>query len=259
MNQTFEPRNVERPFIGRWLRTSLQLLIRSPLHFGSVIVFLVCIDNAVAQLATNYRIGAIWAHAVGSLLLGLVWVFVAALARGADDASRTWSALLHVAKPRVWVGASTSAAVIVCIQIVFQWALAGALRAHGHVFSGLIEHPGDLVSCMDVDAAFVSLFFDPFYFPLLALVPGIAAMDARSLSKHAAHKNGSVAIILGAGLIIVPPIMVAEVVPVFGLILATTLTFLGVFNYVAYRDVFERRADNEPQRSGVLLPTPAER
>jgi hypothetical protein len=95
VNQTFEPRKVERPFIGRWLGTSLRLLIRSPLHFGSVIVFLVCIDNALAQLATNYRIGAIWAHAAGSLLLGLVWIFVAALARGADAASRTWSALLH--------------------------------------------------------------------------------------------------------------------------------------------------------------------
>jgi hypothetical protein len=254
VNQTFEPRKVERPFIGRWLGTSLRLLIRSPLHFGSAIVFLVCIDNAVAQLATTYRIGAIWAHAVGSLLLGLVWVFIAALARGADDPSRIGSALRHVVQPKVWIGASASAAVIVCMQMVFLWTLAGAIRTHGHMFSETLEQPGDLVACIDVDAAFVSLFFDPFYFPLLALVPGIAAMDARSLSKRAARINGSVVISLGFGLIIVPPILVAEVVPVFGLILATTLTFLGVFNYVAYRDVFERRADNEPQRVGSITP-----
>jgi hypothetical protein len=60
------------------------------------------------------------------------------------------------------------------------------------------------------------------------------------------NRNGSIEILLGVGIVVVATALVAEFAPVFGLIDAATLLFVGVFNYVAYRDVFERRSDNAP-------------
>lgn len=49
--------------------------------------------------------------------------------------------------------------------------------------------------------------------------------------------------------------------PLFGMTNAAFLVFMGVFNYVVYRDIFERRAQNAPlpalSRSAALL-QPAE-
>jgi hypothetical protein len=63
----------------------------------------------------------------------------------------------------------------------------------------------------------------------------------------AARKNGAMEILLGVGIVVVASAALAQIAPVFGLIDAATLLFIGVFNYVAYRDVFERCSDTAPQ------------
>ena len=264
MNVSLEPRKVERPFIGRWLRTSLDLIVRSPVQFGLVIVLLVCLDNAVVQLASGYRIEKLWTYSFGSLLLGFVWVFVAALARGADDAARTWSALAQFVRPKVWAGAVASAAVAVGFELIVDWLLGGVTGLHHRNSAAFLRHPGDFAEAIAHDAIFFTVFFTPFYFPLLALIPDISPLRAQSLSISAARKNGNIEILLGVGIIVVPAAALSEVAPVFGLVDAVTVLFLGVFNYVAYRDVFERRPGNAPQLAGVkkapgLLPAPADR
>ena len=45
MKNILEPREVERPFIGRWMRSSLQLIVRSPVQFGLVVVLLLVIGG----------------------------------------------------------------------------------------------------------------------------------------------------------------------------------------------------------------------
>ncbi|HXN10818.1 MAG TPA: hypothetical protein VN859_06210, partial [Steroidobacteraceae bacterium] len=42
-------------------------------------------------------------------------------------------------------------------------------------------------------------------------------------------------------------VAVATALPLFGLTNAALLVFLGILNYVAYRDIFERRSENTPQ------------
>jgi hypothetical protein len=253
MKNSLEPRAVDRPFIGRWMRTTLALIVRSPVQFGLVVVLLLCLDNAVVELASGYRVSRLWANALGSLLLGFIWVFIAALGRGADESSRTWSALAQFIRPRVWVGAIASAAAAVCFELLVRWLLNGVTGLeritglhHGKPTS-FLQHPGDFVSAISHDAMFFTAVFEPFYFPLLALIPGIPPRQAHSLSMWAARKNGAMEILLGVGIVVVASAALAQIAPVFGLIDAATLLFIGVFNYVAYRDVFERRSDTAPQ------------
>ena len=247
MNPTLEPREVERPFIGRWLRTSLALIVRSPVQFGLLIVLLVCFDNAIVDVAGGLRVAKLWSNAFGALLLGLIWVFIAALARGADDASRVWSALAQLLRVRVWAGALVSTAGAAAFNFVVGWVLDGATGLHYSKSVPFPQHPGDVVAAIARNAAIFTVFFEPFYFPLLALIPDIPPRLARSLSMSAGRKNGTVAILLGVGIVVVAAAALAEIVPLFGLTEALAVVFVGVFNYVAYRDVFERRDTNVPQ------------
>lgn len=44
----------------------------------------------------------------------------------------------------------------------------------------------------------------------------------------------------------------ASVLPLYGMTDAALLVFLGVLNYVAYRDIFERRSGNLPKMTELL-------
>jgi hypothetical protein len=267
MNDTLEPREVERPFIGRWMRTTLGLIVRSPVQFGLIVVLLIGLDSAVVEFASGYRVEKLWANGLGSLLLGFTWVFIAALARGADEASRTLSALAQFIRPRVWMGAVASAAAAVCFELMVRWLLNGVTGLdritglhHGKP-TPFLQHPGDFVSAISHDAMLFTAVFEPFYFPLLAAIPDISPLRALFLSMSAARKNGSMEILLGVGIVVVAAAALAQIAPVLGLIDAATVLFVGVFNYVAYRDVFERRSGNAPaiKKAPRSLPAPIDR
>jgi hypothetical protein len=97
---------------------------------------------------------------------------------------------------------------------------------------------------------------------LLTLIPDIPPQLALSLSRSAGRKNGTIEILLGVGIVIIAAAALSEVAPVYGLTAAVAVVFVGVFNYVAYRDVFERRDTNLPQAIKMapeLLPAPVDR
>jgi hypothetical protein len=56
MNATLDPREVDKPFVRRWLRAALALLIRSPFRFGILIAVLGCLDTSAVNLANGYVI-----------------------------------------------------------------------------------------------------------------------------------------------------------------------------------------------------------
>ncbi len=60
------------------------------------------------------------------------------------------------------------------------------------------------------------------------------------------------------GILAVGAIYLSSAIPAYGMTTAAFLVFFGVLNYVAYRDIFERRGENlpeqimTPQATGVL-------
>jgi len=218
MNQTLEPREVERPFIGRWLRTSLALIVRSPVQFGLLIVLLVCFDDAI-WTSWGLRVAKLWSNAFGALLLGLIWVFIAALARGADDTSRVTSHGQSLRSLLVGFGLEHS-----CPRPVPPHSISssvGACCATGLHYSQIRAFSPAPGRRRRGDSAqrwpFLPVFFRAFYLsPALALIPDIPPRLTRPVSLSAARKNGTVAILLvwessswAAAL--------AEIVPLFGL------------------------------------------
>lgn len=81
------------------------------------------------------------------------------------------------------------------------------------------------------------------YFPLMALAPGLTILDACQLSKKASQLNGEWVIVLFVGALSLTADGFARAGPAGDIVSAAILVFIGAFNYVAYRDVFERRTD----------------
>jgi hypothetical protein len=255
MNQHFEPQEVDRPFIGRWARATFELILRSPLRFGLVIAALVALDNTVVELSSRYVMREFWIDRAGDLALGALWAFIGALARGADEEQRSTPSLLQFARTRVWVGALGSAAVIVCIDLVFGWATHGSSVLNRFRPVPFLQHPGQLVEAIARDSLLFTVCFGACYFPLLALVPGMRPVQALFLSGQATKINGRFLIPLAAAIIFLGADSLATFAPAYGLTNALFLVFMGVFNYVAYRDIFERRSRNVPQAATGLART----
>ncbi|MGB6487707.1 MAG: hypothetical protein WBE91_12555 [Steroidobacteraceae bacterium] len=91
----------------------------------------------------------------------------------------------------------------------------------------------------------------------MALVPGLTVLDACQLSKKASRLNGEWMIVLFVVALSLTADGFARAGPVGEIVSAAIVIFIGVFNYVAYRDIFERRTDYatesvfafEPRRS----------
>ena len=85
------------------------------------------------------------------------------------------------------------------------------------------------------------------YFPLVALAPGLGIVDAWQLSKKASRLNGEWLIVAFVTVLSLAPDVFARAVPAGLIVTAAFLVFIGVFNYVAYVDIFERRVDYATQ------------
>jgi hypothetical protein len=81
--------------------------------------------------------------------------------------------------------------------------------------------------------------------PLLALVPGLSAHHAITLARRADKMNGPVTILTMTGILAIGELYLASLVPPYGMTNAAFLVLFGVLNYVAYRDIFERRRAQE--------------
>jgi hypothetical protein len=71
MSETLEPRKVEKPFLGRWVITTLALLVRSPVSFGAAVALLAISDLLGTDIVPARLIDAGWTIVAGSLLLPL--------------------------------------------------------------------------------------------------------------------------------------------------------------------------------------------
>lgn len=69
MSETLEPRKVEKPFLGRWVITTLVLLVRSPVSFGAAVALLAISGLLGTDIVPARLIDVGWTLIVGSLLL----------------------------------------------------------------------------------------------------------------------------------------------------------------------------------------------
>src|ERR1700690_589669 len=256
MSMTLDPRGVDKPFLRGWMRLALELLVRCPFRFGLMIAALGLLDHAAITLAEGSGIQRSWADRLGTLLLPPLWVLIGALARGADDARRGREALAALGRGRVWWGALRAGATLA----VFLWIVAWALQGLGGLASvyrgqGYLRHPGELLTSIVVNVALLQSWVGLCYCPLLVLQPQLEASEAGMLSRRASELNGRTVLLLFIAAIAIVGVAVATALPLFGLTDAALLVFLGLLNYVAYRDIFERRSENAPQLTSVVVAT----
>lgn len=244
MSETLEPRVVDKPFVGRWLRASLQLFIRSPVRFAATIALLGIVDNATVSMAQGLDIPRVWVNRTGLLTLPFLWVLVSALARGADDAALGREALAELRRWRVWSGALAIGVRIVILFILVYWVLGTpyAKPQYG------LRNPGDFIESVLTGAAFYSMTPGFCFFPLLLLAPTIERARAESLARKAQSINGLVVFGMLAAVLVLGTYSLASVLPLGGMVNATGLVYIGIVNYIAYRDIFERRAENAAAR-----------
>jgi hypothetical protein len=242
-----EPHEVDKPYLRRWLRDTAELFIRSPLRFGLLIAALGWLDTSAVNM-TGLVIEKQWVQRFGMVLLPVVWTAVSAVARGADDASQTWAAVRSLARRTVWSGALTVGAVIAGLNWIVSWSLGGLVHLMVPARPAPYLHrPGELLESTGVNAVLVVAFVGLCYFPLLVLIPDISSSIARDLSSRASSLNDRVTMFLFVGTTALIADWLASVAPAYGMTMAATIVFLGVFNYVAYRDIFERRSGNLPK------------
>ncbi|MEJ0006155.1 MAG: hypothetical protein WDM77_07135 [Steroidobacteraceae bacterium] len=258
MNATLEPREVERPFRKRWLRMTWQLFVRSPIRFGILIALLGWIDTTAVNLAYGFVVPRVWVDRVGMLCLPLLWVIVSAVARGADDHRQTWTALHELTRWRLWSKALMPGAVLIACSIVIFFVLQILFDfpapAHPLAYS---QKPGALLQTVAAQSFILSVAFGICYAPLLVFWPQLSFKETEKLSRSASALNNRSQInwliiaLLGVGL----PL---ELVPTYGMGEAALLVFMGALNYVAYRDIVERRDENLPAKAPeTAVPTTA--
>lgn len=244
MRLTLEPTEVEKPFAQRWLLATLALFLRSPFRFGILIALLGCLDTSAVNFADGYSVEKAWVDRLGIVGLPLLWLVVCAVARGADNNNRTWSTLSHLGHRSVWIGALSAGIPLAAFSWFFHSLFHGFGEIATHNPPAYLQHQGDFLASVEASVVFIVASRGLTYCPLLALVPGLVAADARSLSNKADRINGFVIILTMTTILAIGAEYLASAVPAYGMTTAAFLVIFGVLNYVAYRDIFERRSEN---------------
>jgi hypothetical protein len=241
MSTFLEPREVEKPFGLRWLKAALQLVVRCPVRFGVIVGLLAWLDSSVQTLIFGMAVKQVWVDWTTLLLLPLLYAFVSAVARGADDPTQTWRAFKGFARGRLWSGALGAGALLVAVQAAVLWLIQAqaypALKYRDEAGRFLVSFETKMyVVCMDLGLCF---------FPLLVFAPALTASELRLLSRNAQSINGlkEISRLL---FIIILPTAALNLMPSYGIGEAVWLVFTGTVSYVAYRDIFERRTGNLP-------------
>ncbi len=202
MTDRLEPRQVDRPFVGRWVWATTELILRCPLRFGAVVAALVGTDNAIIHLATGWRVERFWVDRLGDLMLAALWTLVSALARDADTPGVARETLWVFTRARTWVAATGSALIIIGIDMVLRPLLHSAFPEHSAAAADYLHHAGDLVESVSRDAYLFTIAFGLCYFPLVARTAGVSPLHSRLLSMQASKMNGALLIWVLAGIIV---------------------------------------------------------
>lgn len=219
---------------------ALQLMLRAPVRFSVAILLLGCVDAFVLNLLPSV-IPQPWTRRLGMLLLPLAWVVVAALARGADDPSQNWRVLKCFLKLRTWLAALAIGLGLIALDLIIQRLLFPNLDS-----DSVKLHPGRVLSLIGAQAWIVTEAAGICFFPLLVLETGLSYQEVRHLSRSASEINGQREIARLMFALILAAAVLTLLAPAYGLSSAAWIVFVGVVNYVAYRDIFERREANLP-------------
>lgn len=231
MSETLQPRQVDKPFLARWVRTTFALLAGSPTTFGAAIALLATFDVVGSDVLPARLLYAGFTIVVGALLLPVFWILLSLLSRQSDRAFGRSDLLRYVAYRGVWVGGLLTG----CLLASASWLLHRALSAN----PVLADYAGSCTwNCLLLVAPLGVCFF-----PLIALAPGLTVIEAFQLSKKASRLNGEWMILVFVGALSLAADGIARALPAGAIVTAAILVFIGIFNYVAYRDIFERRAD----------------
>lgn len=156
------------------------------------------LDHLAIVLAQGHAIHALWVYMLCMFLLPLLWAFVCAIARGADDPAQTWSALGAFLHRRVWDGALFAGARVPALTYLI-WTV------FGHMGRPTLRHCGELLEAVAAQTYLVTIAAGLCYFPLLLFAQGLTAREARRLSLKAEALNSRrllsrfVLLVLGAG------------------------------------------------------------
>ena len=224
------------------------LFLRSPIRFGTLLALLGVLDTTAVNLAKGFVVEKIWIDRLGTMALPLLWVVVSAVARGADDKRMTRQALKQLGRRSVWAGALAAGAILVTLNSMIAFALHGVRTSLGpHQSAAYLQTQGQFIASIEASVLLMSIFVGLCYFPLLVLGPAISPIDAVHLSRKANDMNGGGLLIVLVGILVLTAGALASSAPAYGMTSAAFLVFMGVLNYVAYRDIFERRSGNAPE------------
>src|ERR1700722_18634552 len=155
MSTVLEPREVDKPFWKRWLRMTWQLFVRSPVRFGILIALLGWLDTSTVKVTDGFVIPKIWIRYSGMLLLPLLFAFISAVARGADDAAQTWKTFYVFARVRIWVNALGAGAALVALDVVIIYIMEGFLGSFS-TYDKYSHSPGALLTSFAAQTTLVS-------------------------------------------------------------------------------------------------------
>jgi hypothetical protein len=249
MSQTLTPREVEKPFRMRWLRMALQLMLRAPVRFSIAILLLGCLDAFMLNLLPG-AIPSPWGIELGKLFLPLAWVVVAAFARGADDSKQNRASLASLMRPTVWVAALAVGLGLITLDIVIY-----GLMFPGTHWQDVKLLSGRVVEFIGAQAWIVTLAAGICFFPLLVLEPALSLPEVLRLSKSATEINGRHTISWFVTGVLCAALMLDSLFRAYGLTMAAGIVFMGVVNYVAYRDIFERQSANSAETGAASTAT----
>lgn len=236
MSETLEPRRVEKPFLGRWIRATFALLAKSPATFGAAVALLSILDLFYIDVVPARLIEASLTLLVGALLLPVFWIVMSLVSRQADRAlDRSEVPRLAVSR-HVWVSGLLPGCLLAAVNCLLHWTLPPG-SAYADVIGSYTLNFLLLVGPLGVC-----------YFPLMALAPGLTIFEACQLSKKASRLNSEWIVVIFITALSAIPDVFGQAVPLGLIVTAALLVFIGVFNYVAYLDIFERRVDYAAQR-----------
>lgn len=231
MSETLEPRQVDKPFLARWVRTTFALLVSSPATFGAAIALVATFGLVGSDILPARLVDAGFTIVVGALLLPLFWIVLSLLSRQSDRAFARSDLLQHAASRSVWAGGLLTGCLLASASWLLHWALSANPILAGYAGSCTWN-------CLLLVAP-----LGVCYFPLMALAPSLTVIEACQLSKKASRLNGEWMVLVFIGALSLAADGIARALPAGEIATAAILVFIGIFNYVAYRDIFERRAD----------------
>jgi len=160
---------------------------------------------------------------------------------------QNWKAITSLTRPTVWLAALVVGLGLVALDIaIYQLFFPGTHWQDEKLHSGRLLDLTGAQAWMVVTAAGIC------FFPLLVLESELSFQEVLRLSKSATEINGRktiswlmIGMLAAAGLL-------EMFVPAFGLTSAVFIVFIGVLNYVAYRDIFERQSENSTRVAATV-------